>query len=31
MKVKTDVKAGEGGKVQQQIKNPGYGDQTGLP
>lgn len=30
MKLKTNVKAGEGGKNQEQIKNPGIGDQTGL-
>lgn len=30
MKTKTNVKAGVGDKNQQQIKNPGIGDQTGL-
>ena len=31
MKVKTKIKAGEGGKVRDQEKNPGTGDQTGIP
>jgi hypothetical protein len=31
MKIKTKVKAGEGGKVRNQAANPNYGDQTGIP